>query len=76
MPKWWNGRHAGLKTQCLVRAGSTPAFGTEDCRVPQVTCKTLSEAYLKLYTAPIAQRSERLSSKQKVVGSNPTGGIT
>lgn len=28
MPIWWNGRHAGLRSQCLWRAGSSPVVGT------------------------------------------------
>ena len=28
LPDWWNGRHAGLRNQCLVRAGSSPVSGT------------------------------------------------
>ena len=28
-PKWWNGRHGGLKIRCgQPRGGSTPPFGT------------------------------------------------
>ena len=33
MPRWWNGRHAGLRSQCPKgRAGSSPALGTNECR--------------------------------------------
>ena len=29
MPRWWNGRHEGLKILCIMRAGSNPVRGTE-----------------------------------------------
>jgi hypothetical protein len=33
LPKWWNGRHYGLKIRCLKRReGSTPSFGTNLAR--------------------------------------------
>ncbi len=29
MPRWWNGRHAGLRSQCLVRESSSLSWGTK-----------------------------------------------
>ena len=34
MPKWWNGRHTGLKIpRSFLRTGSTPVFGTSNLHV-------------------------------------------
>ena len=39
MPRWWNGRHAGLRSQCLVRESSSLSWGTKIMKLYEATIR-------------------------------------
>ena len=79
MPRWWNGRHRGLKIpRPLGLVGSSPTRGTIGASSSGKTSDFDSdirrfESFRPSHSGTIAQLVEQGPFKPKVVGSCPTG---